>query len=64
MISLREVARVFLRLGLVASGGGEVLPVTTRVNCVWLPAAGGALGLAWRALGRWRALDTVAARRS
>ena len=37
-------------LTLVLALGSAVLLVTTRVNSVWLIAAGGALGIAWRAL--------------
>jgi len=37
-------------LTLVLALGSAALLVTTRVNSVWLIAAGGALGIAWRAL--------------
>ena len=37
-------------LTLVLALGSTALLVTTRVNSVWLIAAGGALGIAWRAL--------------
>jgi chromate transporter len=37
-------------LTLVLALGAAALLVATRVNSVWLIAAGGALGIVWRAL--------------